>query len=40
MTITLDGHDLTIEKVAKVARENENISIRPEAMKRIEHRHW
>jgi len=36
MTITLDGHDLTIEKVAKVARENEDISIHPEAMKRIE----
>jgi histidine ammonia-lyase len=36
MTITIDGHDLTIEKVEKVARENENISIRPEAMKRIE----
>ncbi len=36
MTIILDGHDLTIEKVAKVARENENISIHPEAMKKIE----
>lgn len=35
MTISLDGHSLTIEKVVKVARENEKISIHPEAMKRI-----
>ncbi len=35
MTITLDGHNLTIEKVVKVARENEEIAIHPEAMKRI-----
>lgn len=36
MTITLDGHHLTIEDVVKVARENEEISIHPEAMKRIQ----
>jgi len=35
MTITLDGHNLTIEKVVRVARENEDIAIHPEAMKRI-----
>jgi len=35
MTITLDGHSLTVEKVAQVARENEKIEIHPEAMKRI-----
>jgi len=35
MTITLDGHSLTIEKVVQVARENEKIEIHPEAMKRI-----
>ncbi len=35
MTITLDGHHLSIEDVVKVARENEKISIDPEAMKRI-----
>lgn len=35
MAITLDGHSLTIEKVVRVARENETISIHPEAMKRI-----
>ncbi|MFB0566208.1 MAG: histidine ammonia-lyase [Candidatus Aminicenantaceae bacterium] len=35
MTISLDGHNLTIEKVVKVARENESISIHPEAMKKI-----
>lgn len=36
MAISLDGHSLTIEKVVKVARENEKISIHPEAMKRIQ----
>ena len=35
MTITLDGRNLTIEKVVHVARENEKISIHPEAIKRI-----
>jgi len=36
MTITLDGRDLTIEKVVKVARQREGITIHPEAMKRIQ----
>ncbi len=36
MTIMLDGQDLTIEKVVRVARENEKISIHPDAMDRIE----
>ena len=36
MIITLDGHHLTIEDVVKVARENEKISIDPDAMKRIQ----
>jgi histidine ammonia-lyase len=35
MAISLDGHSLTIEKVVKVAREKEEVSIHPEAMKRI-----
>ncbi len=35
MTISLDGHSLTIEKVVQVARDNEPIAIHPEAMKRI-----
>jgi histidine ammonia-lyase len=35
MTITLDGHSLTVEKVVQVARENEKIAIHPEAIKRI-----
>jgi len=35
MTITLDGNDLTIDKVVRIARENEQISIHPDAMKRI-----
>lgn len=36
MMITLDGHGLTIEKVVRVASENEKIEIHPEAMKRIQ----
>jgi histidine ammonia-lyase len=36
MTITLDGHDLTIEKVVQVARGNEKIDIHPEAIQRIQ----
>ena len=36
MTITLDGHDLTIEKVVQVAREDESIAIHPEAVQRIQ----
>jgi histidine ammonia-lyase len=35
MTIALDGHNLTVEKVVQVARENEKIAILPEAMERI-----
>lgn len=35
MRINLDGHHLALEDVVKVARENEEISIHPEAMKRI-----
>jgi histidine ammonia-lyase len=35
MTITLDGHGLTVEKVIQVARENEKIEIHPEAMEKI-----
>ena len=35
MTITLDGHSLTVEKVVQVARGNGKIEIHPEAMKRI-----
>ena len=35
MTITLDGHSLTVEKVVQIAREGEKIAIHPEAMKRI-----
>jgi histidine ammonia-lyase len=36
MTIILDGHNLSIENVVQVARENEKIDIHPEAMKRIQ----
>jgi len=36
MTITLDGHNLTIEKVVQVARENEKIALHSEAVKRIQ----
>jgi histidine ammonia-lyase len=36
MAIILDGHNLTIEKVVKVARHNEKIELHPEAKKRIE----
>ncbi len=36
MTMTLEGHKLTIEKVVRVARDNEKITIHPEAMKRIQ----
>jgi histidine ammonia-lyase len=35
MTVTLDGHNLTVEKVVQVARENEKIAIHPEAIERI-----
>ncbi len=36
MTITLDGHNLTIEKVVQVARFGEEVDLQPEAKKRIE----
>ena len=35
MTITLDGHNLTIEKVVDVARNKEKIAIHAQAMERI-----
>jgi histidine ammonia-lyase len=35
MTIEIDGHSLTIERVVEVARGREKISIHPEAMDRI-----
>jgi histidine ammonia-lyase len=35
MTLTLDGNDLTIEKVVDVARNKEKIAIHPQAMERI-----
>lgn len=36
MTITIDGHGLTIEKVVQVARGHEPIAISSESRKRIE----
>src|SRR4030042_316813 len=36
MAIQIDGHNLTVEKVVRVARENEQIELDPEAKKRIE----
>ncbi|MCK4646858.1 MAG: histidine ammonia-lyase [Candidatus Aminicenantes bacterium] len=36
MTLTIDGHNMTIEKVVRVARENESIKIHPDAVGRIE----
>ncbi len=36
MTIALDGNNLTIEKLVKIARFEEEVSIAPEAKKRIE----
>jgi histidine ammonia-lyase len=36
MAIVVDGHNLTIEKVVKVARHNEKIELHSEARKRIE----
>ncbi|MFQ6082183.1 MAG: histidine ammonia-lyase [Candidatus Aminicenantia bacterium] len=35
MTITIDGHNLIIEKVVQVARNNEKVEIHPDAMSRI-----
>jgi histidine ammonia-lyase len=36
MAIIVDGHNLTVEKVVRVARRNEEIELHPEAKKRIE----
>jgi len=36
MAIVIDGHNLTIERVVKVARENEKVELHPQAKKRIE----
>ncbi len=36
MSITLDGHSLTVEKLVRIARENEPVALAPEALKRIE----
>ncbi len=36
MTVVLDGKSLTIEKLVKVARDNEKIEVSPEAWKKIE----
>jgi histidine ammonia-lyase len=36
MTLTIDGHNMTIEKVVRVARENESIKIHQDAVGRIE----
>ena len=36
MTITIDGRNMTIEKVVRVARENESIKIHQDAVGRIE----
>jgi histidine ammonia-lyase len=36
MTLTIDGHNMTIEKVVRVARESESINIHPDAVGRIE----
>jgi len=35
MAIVLNGYDLTIEKVVKIARENEKVEIPPESIERI-----
>jgi histidine ammonia-lyase len=35
MTITIDGSNLTIEKLVKIARDNEKIILHPDALKRI-----
>jgi histidine ammonia-lyase len=36
MSIIVDGHNLTVEKVVQVARQDEKIELHPEAKKRIE----
>jgi histidine ammonia-lyase len=35
MTITIDGKSLTIEKLVKIARHNEKITLHPDALKKI-----
>ena len=35
MTISLDGSNLTIEKVVRIARDNEQVNLHPEALERI-----
>jgi len=35
MAIVLNGYDLTIEKVVKIARENEKVEIPQESIERI-----
>ena len=36
MTIVLDGSELTIEKLVRIARKNEKVELHPNALKRIE----
>ena len=36
MTIVLDGSGLTIEKLVRVARDNEKVELHPNALKRVE----
>jgi histidine ammonia-lyase len=33
MTITIDGSNLTIEKLVKIARDNEKIILHPDALR-------
>jgi len=35
MTIVLDGSGLTIDKLVKIARHEENVELHPEALERI-----
>jgi len=35
MTISLDGSNLTIERVVRIARDNEQVNLHPEALERI-----
>ena len=35
MTITLDGHNLTIEKLVRIARDGEKVELAPDALERI-----
>ncbi|MEF8848666.1 MAG: aromatic amino acid ammonia-lyase [Candidatus Thermoplasmatota archaeon] len=35
MTITLNGNNLTIEKLVRIARDNEKVKLHPDAIKRI-----